>query len=264
VKVRWLGWAGIEIESRGHSLVIDLLGQPDGVLAGTGLDAPMPTVVPPRTAGDVIAGLCTHLHRDHTDAAALAAALRPGSQVLHPIDFGGDDHENLWTLKADSELDQYRLARKAMGYWQTTRIGPFTIAAVPAVDTLGDPQVSWAVEAEGKRIIHLGDSMFHGYWWRAVHRYGPFDAVLTPINGPTVCFPHCQPPSPFPSTLDDRHAAVAARLLGAKFVIPMHYNGFHIDGFYTTKPDELARFLDASAEEAYETAALKQGEEVRL
>ncbi|WP_159027596.1 MULTISPECIES: hypothetical protein [unclassified Streptomyces] len=24
----------------------------------------------------------------------------------------------------------------------------------------------------------LGDSMFHGYWWRAAHRYGPFDAVL--------------------------------------------------------------------------------------
>ncbi len=26
----------------------------------------------------------------------------------------------------------------------------------------------------------LGDSMFHGYWWRAAHRYGPFDAVLPP------------------------------------------------------------------------------------
>jgi L-ascorbate metabolism protein UlaG (beta-lactamase superfamily) len=129
---------------------------------------------------------------------------------------------------------------------------------------LGDPQVSWAVEAEGKRVIHLGDSMYHGYWWRAAHRYGPFDAVLTPINGPIVCFPHCQPPSPFPANLDDRHAAVVSRLLGAKVAIPMHYDGFHIDGSYETKPGELSRFLDAAAEEPYEIAALKQGDEITL
>ena len=133
------------------------------------------TVVRPRTEGEVLAGLCTHLHRDHTDAQALAAALAPGGQVLHPVSFGGDDHENLWTLKADRELDRYRLSRNAMSYWQTVRIGPFTVAAVPAVDRLGDPRVSWAVEAEGKRVIHLGDSMYHGYWWRAARRYGPFD-----------------------------------------------------------------------------------------
>ena len=88
--------------------------------------------------------------------------------------------------------------------------------------------------------------------------------VLTPINGPTVCFPHCQPPSPFPSPLDDRHAAVAARLLGAKVAIPMHYNGFHIDGLYQTQPDELSRFLNAAAEESYKAAALKQGEDIAL
>ncbi|UMB67600.1 MBL fold metallo-hydrolase [Mycobacterium paraterrae] len=264
MKVRWLGWAGFEIEAAGESLVIDLLGRPEGVLEGTSLEAPMPTVVPPRYPGMVVAGLCTHLHRDHTDADALAAALRPGAPVLHPTSFGGDDHENLWTLKADAELDRNRLSRMAMSYWQTTTVGPFTIAAIPAVDTLGDPQVSWAVEADGKRIIHLGDSMYHGYWWRAAHRHGPFDAVLTPVNGPTVCFPHCQPPSPFPSTLDDRHAAVAARLLGAKLAIPMHYDGFHIDGFYQTRPDELGRFLDAAADEPYETAPLVPGDEIKL
>jgi L-ascorbate metabolism protein UlaG (beta-lactamase superfamily) len=264
MKIRWLGWAGFEIEAAGQSLVIDLLGRPEGVLGGTGLEAPMPTVVPPRHAGDVLAGLCTHLHRDHTDAAALAAALRTGGPVLHPAGFGGDDHENLWTLTSDGELDRHQLTRQPMNYWQTTQIGPFSIAAVPAVDTLGDPQVSWAVEAEGKRLIHLGDSMFHGYWWRAAHRHGPFDAVLTPINGPTVCFPHCQPPSPFPSTLDDRHAAIAARLLGANITIPMHYDGFHIDGFYETTPRELERFLDAAADEPYDTVPLEPGGAVVL
>ncbi|WP_253781110.1 MBL fold metallo-hydrolase [Nonomuraea roseoviolacea] len=250
--------------SSAHSVVIDLLGHPEGVLEGGPLSAPMPKVVPPRTQGDVIAGLCTHLHRDHTDAGALAEALRPDGRVLHPASFGGDDHENLWTLQGDRELDERDLTRQPMGYWETVTIGPFTIAAVPAVDTLGDPQVSWAVEAGGKRVLHLGDSMFHGYWWRAAHRFGPFDAVLTPINGPTVCFPHCQPPSPYPASLDSRQAAVAARLLGAKVVVPMHYDGFHIDTFYHTQPDELPRFLDAASGETYEVAALEQGEHLTL
>ncbi|GAA1561471.1 MBL fold metallo-hydrolase [Actinomadura kijaniata] len=264
MRIRWLGWAGVELEARGHSVVIDLLGRPEGVLAGTPLSAPLPAVVPPRTAGDVIAGLCTHLHRDHTDATALAGALAPGGRVLHPASFGGDDHENLWTLTADRELDEHGLPRHPMQPWETTTVGPFTVAAVPAVDALGDPQVSWAVEAGGKRVLHLGDSMFHGYWWRAAHRFGPFDAVLTPVNGPTVCFPHCQPPSPYPASLDAGQAAVATRLLGAKVAVPIHYDGFHIDGFYETRPDELSRFLEATATEGYEVAALRQGEDITL
>ncbi|MFI9813900.1 MBL fold metallo-hydrolase [Saccharothrix variisporea] len=265
MRIRWLGWAGVELEAQGETLVIDLLGRPEGVLEGTPLeDVPLPDVVPPHSRGHVLAGLCTHLHRDHTDAGALAAALAPGGRVLHPASFGGDDHENLWTLKAEAELTAHDLPRQAMGYWETTKIGPFTIAAVPAVDTLGDPQVSWAVEADGKRVIHLGDTMYHGYWWRAAHRFGPFDAVLTPINGPTVCFPHCQPPSPYPASLDARHAAVAARLLGTKVAIPMHYNGFHSDGFYTTQPHELARFLDATDGELYDVLTPDLGEQVTI
>ncbi|MFF5537156.1 MBL fold metallo-hydrolase [Streptomyces cinerochromogenes] len=264
MRVRWLGWAGVEIEARGESLVIDLLGHPEGVLEGSSVTAPMPKVVAPRAEGEVLAGLCTHLHRDHTDAGALARALRPGGTVLHPESFGGDDHENLWTLKAEAELTAWKLPRQPMEPWSTTTVGPFSVAAVPAVDGLGDPQVSWVVEADGKRVIHLGDTMFHGYWWRAAHRYGPFDAVLAPVNGPTVCFPHCQPASPLPAALDARHAAVAARLLGAKAALPIHYDGFHIDGVYATQPDELTRFLDAADGEPYEVIAPGLGEDVTL
>jgi L-ascorbate metabolism protein UlaG (beta-lactamase superfamily) len=122
--------------------------------------------------------------------------------------------------------------------------------------------VSWAVEAGGVRAIHLGVGMFHGYWWRAAHRYGPFDVALVPINGPVVCFPHCRPPSPYPASLDAEQAAVAVRLLGARVAVPIHYDGFHIDGFYDTRPGELDRFLAAASGESFEVFAAPPGEEL--
>lgn len=79
--------------------------------------------------------------------------------------------------------------------WEQLEVGPFTAAALPAVDGIGDPQVSWAVTAENKTLLHLGDTMFHGYWWQIAQRYGSLDVVITPINGPVVDLPHRQPSS---------------------------------------------------------------------
>ena len=110
--------------------------------------------------------------------------------------------------------------------------GPFTLTALPAVDGVGDPQVAWLVEAGGVRVLHLGDTMFHGYWWRMALRHGPFDVVLVPVNGAVVGFPHRTPASPLPVALDPEQAALAAELLGARLAIPIHAEGYEIDGVY--------------------------------
>src|SRR5256885_673325 len=80
--------------------------------------------------------------------------------------------------------------------------GPFTVTAVPAVDGSGDPQVSWLIEVDGKRVLHLGDTMWHGWWWRISERYGPPDILLAPINGARLNLPHRQPASPLGAALD--------------------------------------------------------------
>ena len=77
--VRWLGWAGVELEADGETLVIDPLADPGATFAALGEGvlresssrrwcAPSPREPPLR-------GLVSHLHRDHTDAGALAEAL---------------------------------------------------------------------------------------------------------------------------------------------------------------------------------------------
>jgi L-ascorbate metabolism protein UlaG (beta-lactamase superfamily) len=263
MKVRWLGWAGVEIEAEGAAVVIDPLADPAATFAALGEETlrrvKLPAVVPP-DAQNAVAGLVTHLHRDHTDARALGQALTPHAAVHEPAWPGGEDAENAALAQANAELGRAGLERRPVEIWERAEAGPFTITALPAVDGLGDPQVSWLVEADGQRVLHLGDTIFHGYWWRMVRRHGPFDVVLAPINGASVNFPHLQPPSPLAATLEPEQAALTGELLAARTLIPIHYDGYAIDPWYRPVDDARRRFEAATAERSYEARVLEPGE----
>jgi L-ascorbate metabolism protein UlaG (beta-lactamase superfamily) len=262
MKVRWLGWAGVELEADGASLVIDPLADPGATFAALGEEAnrvELPVVLAPESK-EAVAGLVSHLHRDHTDAGALAAALAPGAAVHEPAWPGGEDAENLAIAQANAELDGAGLERRPAEVWERAEVGPFAITALPAVDGLGDPQVSWLVEADGQRVLHLGDTIFHGYWWRMARRHGPFDVVLAPINGARVNFPHLQPPSRLTAAMEPEQAAIAGELLGARTLIPIHYGGFAIDPWYRPVADGAERFAAAASRHSYEARPLRPGD----
>jgi L-ascorbate metabolism protein UlaG (beta-lactamase superfamily) len=263
MNVRWLGWAGVEIEAEGAAVVIDPLADPGGTFAALGdraSEAELPEVREPASRGTALAGLVTHLHRDHTDARALAGALTADAAVHEPVWPRGSNAENLALAQANAELEGAGLRRTAVEVWERIEIGPFALTALPAVDGLGDPQVSWLVEAEGMRILHLGDSIFHGYWWRMRRRHGPFDLVLAPINGAVVDFPHLQPPSPLAAAMEPEQAALAGELLGARTVVPIHHDGYAIEPWYRPVADALGRFEAAAAAHPYEVRVLEPGE----
>ena len=258
MRVRWLGWAGVEVEADGETLVIDPLGDPAGTFAGFGASAvevELPEVLPP--AGGALAGLVTHLHRDHTDAGALTAALAPDAAVHHPV---GAEDGNLALAQAEYELAATELERRPVATWEAITAGPFTCTALPAVDGLGDPQVSWLVEAGGVRVLHLGDTVFHGAWWQMARRAGPFDLVFAPVNGAIVDFPHQQPPSPLPAAMDPEQAALAGELLGAGAVIPMHYGAYSFEPHYRPVAEAGERFERAARGRPYRAAPLTVGE----
>lgn len=247
MRIRWLGWAGVEIEAQDERVVIDPLDDPAAVFAWLGERAagmPVPEVVAPRPGA--VAGLVTHLHRDHADAAALTAALRAGATVHEPQGYGGAGTEQLAITQADHELAASRLTRRPTAPWTSVTAGPFTLTALPAVDGTGDPQVSWLIEAGGKRVLHLGDTMFHGWWWRIAERFGTPDAVLAPINGARVTFPHRRPASPLPAAMEPEQAALAADILRAERLMPIHYGGYELAGLYESVPDALERTQAAS------------------
>jgi L-ascorbate metabolism protein UlaG (beta-lactamase superfamily) len=267
MKVRWLGWAGVEIEAEGAEVVIDPIADPSATFAPLGDGASeieLPEVVAPEAGGSAVAGLVTHLHRDHADAGALAAALAPGAVVHEPAWPGGEDVENLALAQANAELEQAGLPRRPVETWESFEAWPFRLTALPAVDGLGDPQVSWLVEVGGAKVLHLGDTVFHGYWWRMARRHGPFDLVLAPVNGAVVHFPHLQPPSTLAAAMEPEQAALAGELLGARAVAPIHLGGYHAEPWYRPIADAGSRFAAAAAGNSYRAHSLEPGESVEV
>jgi L-ascorbate metabolism protein UlaG (beta-lactamase superfamily) len=266
MRLTWLGWAGVELAAGAATVVIDPLEDAAAVFAPLGdrsAGTPLPQVVAPR-AGAAVAGLVTHLHRDHADARALASALAPGAAVHEPDGDGGEGLEALALAQAEHELAATGLERVRVAPWASATAGPFTLTALPAADGIGDPQVAWLVEAAGVRVLHLGDTMFHGWWWRMALRHGPFDVVLLPVNGAVLDFPHRAPPSPLPGALTPEDAAIAAELLGARLAIPIHAEGYEIDGVYEPAPDAAQRFAAAAAERGVPARILEVGETVEV
>jgi L-ascorbate metabolism protein UlaG (beta-lactamase superfamily) len=261
MRIRWLGWAGVEIEEAGEWVLVDPLADARAVFAPLGEQANgmrAPDVVAPRSGA--VAAMVTHLHRDHADAAALSSALAHGAAVHEPRGYGGSGIEQLGIAQADAELDASGVRRIPLSAWDTSSAGAFRLTAIPAVDGTGDPQVSWLIEAGNRRVLHLGDTMFHGWWWRIAERFGAPDVVLAPINGARLTFPHRRPASPLPGAMDPEQAALAAQLLRAEQLVPMHYGGYELPGIYDPVPDALDRVKAASDR----VRALEVGETIEV
>jgi L-ascorbate metabolism protein UlaG (beta-lactamase superfamily) len=259
MKITRLGWAGVELEAQDGTLaVIDLMEDVGSMAALIG-DAH--TALPgPSRPGEVAVALVTHLHGDHTDADAIAAALGKRGILLRPAPDTGAFLEIAGTLEAEKRLVELGVRQRIVNVWETVAVGPFRATAVPAVDGFGDPQVSWVVEADGQRIYHAGDTLFHGSWWKARMRLGDVDVAFLPVNGAVVSLPHRQPASPFAAVLTPDEAAAAAELLGARLAVPIHYDTIHHPPVYAQTDDPAGAFARAGAARGVAVRVLEPGE----
>jgi L-ascorbate metabolism protein UlaG (beta-lactamase superfamily) len=250
MEARTLGWAGVQLRDGDSSLVIDPLQDAAPTYAAAGdlaRDVRMPDVAP-AVPGCAFA-LVTHLHRDHADAAALAAALAPGAPVFVPEPYGGDDVEQSALAQADADLRAAGLEVAEVRAWDRVEIDGWTVTALPAADGTGDPQVSWLVERGDARVVHAGDTLPHGWWWRVARRAaGPIDVAFLPINAARVQFPHRQPAVASPIVMGGRAAAEAALAMGAARVVPMHYGALDFPPFYESDRDAPATLRGAASE----------------
>ena len=224
LRAQRLAWAGVRLDTGGASLWLDPLADAD--VWGPALKDPLSLPSPDGAQRRYV--VVTHRHPDHFDPIAVRAALgETGTLVCAP------------ETAAIAAGRGFR-PRVASLYEPVLLGDDFTATAVPAVDGYGDPQVSWVIRGGGRRILHCGDTLWHGAWWHIGRNFGPFDAAFLPING--AKFAWRKPVSEIPAVLTPEQAIAAAVIVGARMVVPIHYGVVGAEG-YEEMPDAAARLV---------------------
>lgn len=245
MEVQKMPWAGVRIESGGTAIAVDPL-----YYFPSDLGRAREPMCPLSEFGAVEAVFVTHHHNDHFDPQAIAEFYGADIPVYMPA-------ESV-PLAGDTPLTNIRGA--TIG--DTIPTGALQVTASWSVDGIGDPQLSWVVTDGEKTVLHSGDTLWHGYWWKMVQMHGPFDAVLLPVNGAVVELPGMAP-SGQPITLTPEQAVAAAKVLNAKRLVPIHWRTVHHPPVYRETPDVGGR-LAAAAMGDIPVAGLNTKELVQL
>jgi len=245
LRVQRLSWAGVKLVCDNATLFIDATYDPSSASTPSP-DVPLEAQTRDRHA------LITHHHGDHFDAAALRGVLGENGILVVP---------EAVAPFADTRQMRVQTTRLFEPVFLPRGTAAFAAIAVPAVDGLGHPQVSWVVSAGGKRIFHGGDTAWHGYWWDIARAYGPFDLAFLPING----FRQVQgryTDTGVPMDLTPEQAAAAGQVLHAGLVVPIHYGG--ASPGYIEEPDVANRFLAAAKTRGVNARVVAPGSWIEL
>jgi len=257
LRMRRLGWSGVEIEYEDQILLIDYIQDTSPLIPLRSDNEPFP---PSSRPGLASVALLTHLHSDHADPEALKIALQEGAPVFRPAPASGTKADLILTDHAETNFSAYSLTTEVLVEWEERTVGPFRIHTAPAVDGFGDPQLTWIIECGQRRIIHAGDTLFHGLWWRIANKFGPFDVAFLPINAPLVDFPHLQPASGLEAVMNPEQAATAAHILNARLVVPIHYSSLHKPPMYIETQHPTERLREKASNLGLQTIAYPAGE----
>jgi L-ascorbate metabolism protein UlaG (beta-lactamase superfamily) len=265
VRARRLGWAGIELEAGGESLVVDHMLDPGSILSFSLGEEERDELVAPEP-GWARAALLTHLHRDHADPDAIERAVVAGGPVHRPVRRPNPSAlEQAATGEAEAALRATARPVVESEPGDTHAIGAFTVTAVAASDGLGSPQVSWLIEADGQRVLHAGDTLWHGAWWEIALAHGPIEVAFLPANGVEIAYPGWEPAVGVPAVMTPHQAVEATRALGARTLAPIHYNRtFEHPDFYRpiAGAEQLIRTL--AAERGVTVSFLEPGDWVEV
>ncbi|MBJ6765772.1 MBL fold metallo-hydrolase [Myxococcaceae bacterium JPH2] len=239
LRAQRLAWAGVRLQLGQDTLFLDPLVDP--AVWGPALKDPLTAM---EASGGNRFVLVTHRHPDHFDRLAVRQALGDSGTLVCAPD-----------MAALAAAAGFRVRTAPL--YEPLLLNDFTATAVPAVDGYGDPQVSWIVSGGGRRIIHCGDTLWHGSWWHIGRQFGPFDAAFLPING--ARFGWRKPVSDVHAVLTPEQAVAAAVVLGARLLVPIHY-GIAPSDDYREVPNAEAQLLAAARARKVDVEVARPGE----
>jgi L-ascorbate metabolism protein UlaG (beta-lactamase superfamily) len=265
MRIRRLGWAGVEIEEAGARIAIDYIGTLGFFEEFLGEEDHRDELVQ-LEPGSLDGALITHLHRDHADPAALAAALEDGGTLAGPelVRFVSPA-QKFAVIQQEDDLTAQGLKRETLSPGESLQIGPFSATACYSVDGAGTEQVAWLVRAGDESILHCGDTLWHARWWDIALEYGSPDVVCLPANGAEINFPYDNPQFDHLADLTPEQAVDAAYALGAGRLLPIHFTRtYENEQMYKPVQDAEVRLTAAAATRDVELAFPEIGEWIEV
>lgn len=246
LSIQRLPWAGVLLETNNFTLAIDPLANDP-----TTSDAALKTRhwgACENIVADVV--LITHTRGDHYDVEILRKVLKPDGVVV-------------CAKESEAKIQKDGFQTRGLGGYEITALGPFDVTALPAVDGLGEPRISFFIELDAIRMIHCGDTLWHGYWYKWATDYGPLTVTFVPISGALIDVPGVSATN-VPAVMTPSQATAAADVLCAQLVIPTHYGrAAHPKGF-EEQPNALEEFEREARHRNLNYRVLDLGEEIEL
>jgi L-ascorbate metabolism protein UlaG (beta-lactamase superfamily) len=222
--ITWLGHSAFLLEDAGTRVLIDpfLTGNPKASVSADEVQA------------DVI--LLTHGHADHL-GDTVDIAKRTGAPVVAIVEVANELAED---LGADHQVFDPNIGGTVKFDWGWVKLVPAWHTGMTPKGTAHTP-AGLVISLGGKVVYHLGDTALFSDLKLVAHRGDPIDVALMCIGG------HY--------TMDRIDAVTAAEFIGARQIIPCHY-----DTFPPIETDTDAFKNEVETSTASEVVVLEPGE----
>ena len=202
--LRFIGHACVELTDGSATVLLDPFLAPNNPVATITGDQVDPTTI-----------LITHGHVDHL-ADAVPIARRTGATCAAIVELANWLGEQGVEDVLDPNLGgtvrfDWGWAKLVQAWHTSTTPGSADAPFSPSQGTVIGSAAGWVVNIGGKTVYHLGDTALFGDL-KLIAQRTPVDVALIPVGG------HY--------TMDRHDAVVAAELIGAPTVIPIHHSTF--------------------------------------
>jgi L-ascorbate metabolism protein UlaG (beta-lactamase superfamily) len=250
----WLGQSGFLIQYQGKHLLLDPYLSDSLTKKYAHTDKPhtrmTELVIAPEKLDFVDIVTSSHNHTDHLDAETLIPLMQVNPELKILV-----SKANLEFAANRLQVSPERLTPIAKN--EAVKLEPFTFHTVPAAhedvetDLEGNLKfIGLIIKVGAYTIYHSGDTLLYDGMVDRLKNWN-IDVALVPINGR-------DPKRGVAGNLSGAEAAQLAKDIGAKLVIPCHYDMFE---FNTVSPDEFIREV-SRLHQPYQV--LKNGEGLTL